>query len=137
MSTRSSIAIQNDNDTVIGIYCHSDGYLDYNGKMLAEHYKDEAKVRGLIALGSISSLAEKIGCPKGHTYHKPVKGYVRAYHRDRGDTWEDTQPSTEKNYTKFLDSMSQEFDYLFKDGQWYVIDHGDFQQLLVTALENE
>ena len=34
MSTRSNIAIKRKNGTVESIYCHWDGYLSYNGKIL-------------------------------------------------------------------------------------------------------
>ena len=39
MSTRSSIAIKH-GDRIKSIYCHSDGYLEYNGRVLLEHYSD-------------------------------------------------------------------------------------------------
>ena len=38
MSTRSYIAKIDDNGRATVVYCHSDGYLDYVGKILANHY---------------------------------------------------------------------------------------------------
>ena len=61
MSTRSRIGILNDDGTVDSIYCHFDGYISNNGKILQEHYTDPAKMAELIALGDISSLAAEIG----------------------------------------------------------------------------
>ena len=34
MSTRSSIGIKRKDGTIECIYCHSDGYLEYNGKLI-------------------------------------------------------------------------------------------------------
>lgn len=38
MSTRSLICKEQQDGTYYGIYCHSDGYLTYNGAMLLDHY---------------------------------------------------------------------------------------------------
>jgi hypothetical protein len=43
MGTRSTIAIQNADNTVTGIYCHWDGYVEHNGKILNENYTTESK----------------------------------------------------------------------------------------------
>ena len=56
MSTRSSIAIKNEDGSIDAIYCHNDGYLTNNGAILYKNYQDPAKVQQLINLGSISSL---------------------------------------------------------------------------------
>jgi hypothetical protein len=92
MSTRSAIIIENEDGTAEGIYCHSDGYPGWNGKILLEHYQDEAKVRALIALGDISSLAAEIGEKHGFDYTERPKGQTTAYHRDRGEAWHSVQP---------------------------------------------
>ena len=57
MSTRSRIAIENQDGTVQSIYCHFDGYIDGVGKTLFNHY-DREKLEKLIVLGDISSLGE-------------------------------------------------------------------------------
>ena len=61
MATRSNIGILNEDGTVDYIYCHFDGYLQWNGRILNEHYDSEAAVRDLIALGDLSSLAPELG----------------------------------------------------------------------------
>ena len=43
------------------IYCHWDGYLEHNGAILLECYRDSAKVNKLIALGDVSSLGVDVG----------------------------------------------------------------------------
>lgn len=61
MATRSFIGMLNDDGTVTGHYCHSDGYYSWNGRILNEHYRDIAKVKRLIDLGAMSVLAPEIG----------------------------------------------------------------------------
>ena len=55
MATRSTIAKLGKAGIIKAVYCHHDGYLEWNGKMLNEHYKDEDKVDELLAHGDIRS----------------------------------------------------------------------------------
>ena len=117
MGTRSTIAIQNADGTVTGIYCHWDGYLSNNGRILAENYTDEARVRELIALGDISSLGAEIGT--AHDFDRAPKGETNAYARDRGER--DVDARTEHNWRQFVAENGQEYDYLFTPGAgWQV-----------------
>ena len=59
MGTRSRIGVMHGNN-VKSIYCHWDGYLDFNGRILQEHY-DSVKANHLVALGDMSSLRANIG----------------------------------------------------------------------------
>ena len=56
MATRSLIGIQLDEKTVKYSYCHWDGYVDNNGRILLESYRDKDKIIDLIQRGSFSSL---------------------------------------------------------------------------------
>lgn len=58
MSTRSFICVEQDDGSYKGVYCHSDGYLTYNGAMLLDHYNSREKADALIALGDLSLLAK-------------------------------------------------------------------------------
>ena len=44
MSTRSMICMKDEGDKYKCIYCHSDGYLEHNGAILIDHYKDKEKL---------------------------------------------------------------------------------------------
>ena len=55
MSTNAFIGIR-ENNSITYIYNHSDGYLEYLGKMLIEHYNSEEKAKALVALGDVSIL---------------------------------------------------------------------------------
>jgi len=73
MSTRSMIAMDN-GDTFSSIYCHWDGYLENNGKILLESYTDIEKVEELMDLGELSTLdAEIEKCTKVH--QTPAKDF--------------------------------------------------------------
>jgi hypothetical protein len=61
MGTRSTIALEFADKSVEQVYCHWDGYLEHNGKILQEHYSNPFILRDLIDLGDISSLGRIIG----------------------------------------------------------------------------
>ena len=117
MGTRSTIAIQNANGTVTGIYCHWDGYLSNNGRILAENYTDEAAVRELIALGDLSSLGETVGTK--HDFNSAPRNECNAYGRDRGETGVDA--ATFDSHEELLEKMGQEYDYLFTPGKGWTV----------------
>jgi hypothetical protein len=128
MGTRSTIAIENADGTVSGIYCHWDGYLSHNGRILQDHYADPAKVRELIALGNISSLKEEIG--EQHPFDTYTlkeeekdprwESWCNAYARDRGES--EQAARTYANWTQFINEEGQQYDYLFQPstGKWTV-----------------
>tara|TARA_R100001086_G_C11638314_1_gene203792 strand:- start:72 stop:488 length:417 start_codon:yes stop_codon:yes gene_type:complete len=102
MSTRSNIAIQKEDETVDVIYCHSDGYLSYVGKILFENYQDDETVKSLVALGSFSSIDEKIEGIKNLYDEKPV-----TYNNEYSLVY-DSEP------------LFIEYLYLWKNGEWFV-----------------
>jgi len=113
MSTRSAIAIQETKEGPVKYaYCHYDGYIEHNGKILNEHYRDPAKVKELLALGDMSSLDE--------TLDKSI-----FYHRDRKEELHMHAPITLKEL-----AAEDVFDYRYllkedEDGSWnwYVVDY--------------
>ena len=48
MATRSTIAMKTKDGKIKAIYCHWDGYVDHNGRILSNFYTDPAKVQELI-----------------------------------------------------------------------------------------
>lgn len=124
MGTRSRIAAKNADGTFTSIYCHWDGYPAGVGGTLAEHYKDEAKVRALLALGNISSLGEEIG--ERHDFDdRSHRNWTTAYGRDRG---EDDQQGEVCNGIGALNELTQDSDgeylYVFDGGKWFVAEGG-------------
>ena len=86
MGTRSRIGVMH-GDNCKSVYCHWDGYLDHNGRILLEHY-DSSKANHLVALGDISSLDVDVEIPEwvDHNFDNPSKGITAFYGRDRGAT---------------------------------------------------
>ena len=118
MGTRSRIAIANEDGTFTSIYCHWDGYPSGVGKKLRDHYKDEAKVRQLMALGDLSSLGAEIG--KKHNFDNSPEGECNAYGRDRGETGIKAMTSADfETLCADTQECGGEYVYVFKGGGWY------------------
>lgn len=83
MGTRSDIIVHRTDGKWARIYCHWDGYLSYNGRILFDHYKDQKKVEKLVELGDLSSLKENIG--RKHSFDNVSKTMCTFYGRDRGE----------------------------------------------------
>lgn len=150
MATRSTISIK-EGKQIRTIYCHWDGYPSNNGALLLKHYQDEEKVKRLIDLGDISSLAPMVSPDENtihvksqftsegrvyteypnvpHTFETPHKDVVVAYGRDRGET--NIEPRICENERHI---PREEFEYLFKDGKWYVQGVGGSGFVLLTPL---
>ena len=113
MATRSIIA-KLDDKGVQAIYCHNDGYLSNNGKILDQHYTHEVHVNQLLAEGDISSLRDTIAD-------------TTFYARDRGE--ENKEATNLNNETKLLEfafeSCDAEVVYMYAFGSWYVYDNSN------------
>ena len=60
MSTRSRIGILKKDKSVESVYCHSDGYPEYNGYLLNKYYANTNAVNMILALGEFSYLKENL-----------------------------------------------------------------------------
>lgn len=103
MSTRSRIGIKRKDGSIESIYCHWDGYLSNNGKILFRSYQDINKIEELLDLGNISSLSDELND-------------VVAYMRDKGE--EDQEKRTHKNLSEFNLFMTdgwEEYVYLYDE----------------------
>lgn len=93
MATNAFIGFR-ENNSITYIYNHSDGYLEYLGKMLIKHYNSEEQVKALVSLGDVSVVKEKLVPEEGttHTFDKRQDGVSVFYGRDRGENWNDIYP---------------------------------------------
>ena len=153
MGTRSRIAVMH--GTVCkSIYCHWDGYLHFNGRILQESY-DSAKANNLVALGDLSSLRANIG--EKHAFSKfdlpteeveafetLTENWCTFYGRDRGE--KGTEHKVDHTFAEFLervDGCSGEYYYIMENGEWYfgsMNEDNPFYKRLVLlsdALESE
>ena len=119
MSTRSYICKETTKGQYVGIYCHSDGYLAYNGAMLLDYYNKRETVNELLALGNLSCL-NKFLYPdpnKPHSFDERQTGVTVAYKRDRGEQHQQAQ----KVKLQDIDSPSSWIDYCYvfgRDNKW-------------------
>jgi hypothetical protein len=164
MGTRSVIGVYHGGNAKV-VYCHWDGYLDHNGRILLDHY-DSSKANHLVALGDLSSLGTTIGSK--HTFSPFVTedeefkalteeeqnrikaeteaayeaakeaGWCTFYNRDRGETGCDFKTLTSwDDFLEFYDNCGAEYAYLMKDGVWYVKQGTDDLEFLADALATE
>ena len=120
MGTRSRIGVMH-GDVLKSVYCHWDGYLEHNGRILLEHY-DSAKANHLVALGDVSSLDINVEIPEGveHSFDNSAKGITTFYGRDRGE--EGVDFAVDHSFEAFFEraeGCGAEFYYIMKDGVWY------------------
>ena len=150
MATRSTIALEFADGTIGQVYCHWDGYLAHNGKILFENYSNPFILRDLIDLGSLSSLRPTIGTKHPFSmfeanmtqdeYANLYRDMCTFYERDRGERSADA--TYFKDYEHFLvDGQVEEYDYILRNvngvATWFVSDHdGDFVTL-ESAIKDE
>ena len=150
MGTRSTIALEYADGTVQQVYCHWDGYLEHNGKILAEHYSNPFILRDLIDLGDVSSLRPTIGTKHafsklevpmdGEAYDKLYGEMTTFYGRDRGE-----DGVSAKKFKDFADYRAnhqyEEYEYILRsvygEAVWFVADHSDEFKPLLLALIDE
>lgn len=136
MGTRSCIAVAH-GDIIKAVYCHWDGYLSHNGRILQEHYNSQ-RANYLVALGDLSSLQAKLEPSKdsGHSFDSPESGVCVFYGRDRGETG--IEFKTFDNITELIETYDAcEYFYLMRDGQWLVSEGGDFEPLSTALAQLE
>ena len=137
MGTRSRIGVMHGN-VCKSVYCHWDGYLEHNGRILQEHY-DSARANHLVALGDISSLGPVLG--QAHPFSKlditdtdadrdaklalmelaQSEGWCTFYGRDRGE--KNVEFQTDTDFDAFIERVQgccAEWYYIMRDGVWYV-----------------
>ena len=151
MATRSTISLEFADGTIGQVYCHWDGYLAHNGKMLMEYYSNPFILRDLIDLGSLSSLRPQIGTKHPFSmfeanmtqdeYANLYRDMCSFYERDRGERSADA--TYFKDYEHFLvDGQAEEYDYILRNvngvATWFVSDHdGDFVTLKSAIMDEE
>ena len=132
MATRSNIGIVNDGGSVTGIYVHWDGYPEYVGKILLNHYNTSGIVCELMDLGDLSSLNANLYCEdNNHSFNNPVDGVCVAFGRDRGEKNADSKSFTNiSEFETFGTHMFVDYQYLFNNGKWQYRKHdGKWREL--------
>ncbi|MEG1926729.1 MAG: hypothetical protein RR415_13390 [Ruthenibacterium sp.] len=129
MSTRSTISILTTKGHYRTVYCHSNGYPSYLGKMLLEHYNAPKLAKQLVALGDLSIVRERLAPNEGevHSFDKPVRkgpngGITLAYHRDRDEPLNIGFCRTEVELKEASGDCCADYMYVYdmEKGCWFV-----------------
>jgi hypothetical protein len=120
MSTRSRIGLELSDGSVISSYCHFDGYPEFNGVKLVEHFNTKEKVQELIDMGDISCLWTNAGWNNETLLETGPLPYST-----RG---EDCPPRLDANKYDYL-ADGEEYAYLFtQNQQWVCYDRHQFEE---------
>jgi hypothetical protein len=116
MATHATIAVVTKGGTVNSVYLHWDGYISGAGKTLEEYYNSQELAEQLVSMGDISSIGAHID---------PLyDDACEFYHRDRGELFGTNRYVNVEEYLEDTDSH-EEYNYVFKDGIWNVINTYD------------
>lgn len=113
MATRSRIGVQLKDGSVLSVYCHWDGYPEWNGKKLKEHFNSYEQAAELIDGGDISSLWTDKDWEQKEMQSRTL------YYAERGET--DTEPNLDNSFQAFISGVNDswaDYAYLFADGEW-------------------
>lgn len=122
MSTHCRIGIIYDDNNIVSVYCHSDGYPEDVGQKLLQHYTTLDQVEKLIALGDLSFLGEEpFDDPSLWKYAGAMSKGCRTY-KGRG---EDTPAVESNSYKDFYELVNGNYlySYLFDkaSGRWIIL----------------
>ena len=121
MATRARIGLKLDDGSIISAYHHWDGYPEWLGVTLKEHYNTKEDIAKLIEGGNMSS------CYSDNQYDEEKQEFVKNDPKPEYYGGDDERPRLSRNFTQFaFDSKSgEEYLYLFVDNEWngFSLDH--------------
>ena len=138
MATRALIGYLDDSKKLTTTYNHYDGYPDYLGKILKEHYSGEDKAKSVASVGYITSIDEdgKINSKFNETANTmildeeafsaamQIGGEVNGYGADYGYVYFNDEWNTVKN--NGIKGMAEQIvDELGESGMFMVDENGD------------
>lgn len=103
MGTRSRIGIQLKDDSILSVYCHYDGYPEFNGRVLRDEYDTVEKVKELIDGGDMSCVWTNAGW---NNETLPKMGPL--YYTMRNESLESNAPRYDESIFDFLDKKNNE-----------------------------
>ena len=112
MATRSRIGLQLNDEAILSVYHHWDGYPQWLGVTLKNKFNTREKVAELIDGGDISCCDSDTDWDRNE-----VEPHVQ-YYNDRG---EKTEPRLDLNEDDFFEN-NEEYSYIFDDGKWTCYD---------------
>ena len=134
MATRSRIGIQLEDDSILSVYHHWDGYPAWLGQILQTHYNTKEKVADLIDGGNMSS------CWSDNVYDYEKQEYVKRDPQPEYYGGDDETPQLHKTMTEYFDCSNDcwgEYAYIFNKGEWFCYNTSDNLGALVDIPEEE
>ena len=115
MGTRSRIGIQLQDNSVLSVYCHYDGYPEFNGRVLRDNYNTVEKVKELIDGGDMSCTWTNAGW---NNETLPESGPL--HYTARGESLESNAPRYDESIFDFLDKKNnEEYAYIWTvNNEW-------------------
>lgn len=135
MGTRCAIGRLNPDGSVSAVYCARDGGPRHVGRVLEEHYADEAAVDALLALGPLNSLGsspekplsyqDSVRTGLGLDFQETVRLLELHCVRfpDRPDLHDPFQAASEEGFRRAARRHHLDHAYLRRDGAWHHV-HG-------------
>ena len=121
MATRARIGLKLEDGSIISAYHHWDGYPEWLGVTLKEHYNKREDIAKLIDGGNMSS------CYSDNQYDEKKQEFVKQDPKPNYYGGDSERPRLSRNFTQFaFDSKSgEEYLYLFVDNEWngFSLDH--------------
>ena len=121
MATRARIGLKLEDGSIISAYHHWDGYPEWLGVTLKEHYNTKEDIAKLIDGGNMSS------CYSDNKYDYEKQEFVKQDPKPNYYGGDSERPRLSRNFTQFaFDSKSgEEYLYLFVDNEWngFSLDH--------------
>lgn len=128
MGTRSRIGLQLADGSILSVYCHYDGYVSFNGVKLVEHFNSYELAAELIDGGDMSCLWTNAGWN-----NEVLPETAPLYYSSRG---EDCPPRLDADLCEYLlPDGSEEYAYLFKDGEWVCYDTKSWSETYQQQVE--
>lgn len=111
MATRARIGIQNDDGTIRSVYHHWDGYPEWLGVILRDHFNTSSEITTLVDGGDMSSCRTNLGFSNESRDPAPL------YYSERGET---CPPRVNANFDAYMleYNAGEEYNYLFVDNEW-------------------
>ena len=134
MSTHSNIAVKLENGAFLSIYVHSDGYYEWMGKMLMEHYNSAERANAIVALGDASCIYPSLAKPAGHSINSRAPECSVFYGRDLNMSEFGQNIYTDEQ--ALLENSDNHYLYVWQDGHWFAREH-DRLILLADVLNSE
>jgi hypothetical protein len=117
MATRALIGYLDDSRKITTTYNHYDGYPEYLGKILKEHYNSEEKAKFIANEGYISSIDEDGTIDK--KFNNPADTMVL----------DDEAYSAGMQIGEQMKSMDAEFGYVYFNDEWNTVENGSLASI--------